>query len=138
VDLWIASDGDELKFVPERLECTEQERVRLHFHHRGTISSDPHDWVLLRPGAVEGFLHAADQQTQDRVVPPGHAADVVAATGLCARGQTVTVDFTAPAAGTYPYLCSVAGHGATMRGLLIVRARATASGTSKSTYAGTL
>lgn len=119
-DLRIASDGDELKFVPDHLLCSEHARVRLHFHHAGRISSDPHDWVLLKPGTAEQFIRDADRQTEDRVVPPQDQADVLAATALCARGQTVMVDFTAPAAGEYLFVCSVPGHGETMRGTLTV------------------
>ena len=123
VNLVVASDGDELRFVPDLLICEEQVRVRLHFHHAGRISSDPHDWVLLEPGTAARFINDADLQTENRVVPLRDRADVIAATPLCARGQTVTVDFTAPAVGEYPFVCSVSGHGAMMRGTLKVISR---------------
>jgi azurin len=123
-DLQIASDGDELRFVPDRLVCEERARVRLHFHHAGRISSDPHDWVLLKPGTAEAFIHDADRQTEVRGVPPQDRAYVIAATPLCPRGETVTVDFTAPAAGEYPFVCSVPGHGEVVQGILTVLRRA--------------
>lgn len=123
VDLRIASDADALRFVPDRLECEERARVRLHFHHAGRISSDPHDWVLLKPGTAESFINAADRQTEDGVIPARHRVDVIAMTPLCARGHTVSVDFTAPPAGEYPFVCSVPGHGAMMRGTLTVQRR---------------
>jgi azurin len=47
---------------------------------------------------------------------------VLTATPLCGRGQTVFVEFTAPAPGEYPFVCSIPGHGATMSGVLVITA----------------
>ena len=124
VELDIASDGDTLAFVPDHLSCVTGAHVRLRLRHTGVISSDPHDWVLLKPGMESVFLADADRQrSDDIVIPPNDADMVIAATPLCAKGATVTVEFIAPAPGRYPFVCSVPGHGATMRGILSVTAR---------------
>jgi azurin len=121
VELRIASDGDELAFVPDRLTCIAGAEVRLRFHHGGKIISDPHDWVLLKPGTVEAFLADADKQEDWKVViPRNDDSMVLAATPLCGKGKTVVARFTAPPPGNYPFVCSVAGHGETMRGILTV------------------
>ncbi|HEX4507749.1 MAG TPA: plastocyanin/azurin family copper-binding protein [Alphaproteobacteria bacterium] len=123
IKLRIASDGDEMAFKPDRLRCPAGAEVRLSFHHAGEISSDPHDWVLLKPGTEKAFLADADRQTDDSVViPPADKDMVLAATPLCPKGRTVSVTFTAPAPGAYPFVCSVAGHGESMNGVLIVTA----------------
>ncbi len=123
VKLRIASDGDEMMFKPDRLTCPAGADVRLAFHHAGTIVSEPHDWVLLKPGTETAFLADADKQTDDTLaVPPADRDMVLAATPLCAKGKTVSVTFTAPPPGDYPFVCSVAGHGESMHGILTVTA----------------
>lgn len=61
-------------------------------------------------GAANGF------------VPP-HDQRVLAATPLCGRGGEAVVEFAAPQAGDYPFVCMFPGHGAEMRGVLHVTAR---------------
>lgn len=121
VILHIASDGDELRFKPDRLTCPSGATVRLVFRHAGRIIDDPHNWVLLKPGTTDAFLADADKiEDPATVVPPQDKAMVLAATAMCQRHKTVTIDFVAPAPGDYPFVCSVPGHGETMRGTLTV------------------
>jgi azurin len=123
VELHIASDGDQLAFKPDHLYCRTGQDVRLFFHHAGQIIDDPHDWVLLKPGHVDAFVADADKSPEEAVIIPiNDTAMVLAATPLCGKQKTVMVEFTAPAAGDYPFVCSVAGHGDTMRGVLTVTA----------------
>jgi azurin len=123
VELHIATDGDDLAFKPKHLSCATGADVRLFFHHTGEILDDIHNWVLLKPDAKKAFLHDADREPDETViVPKGDEYMVVAATPLCGRGQTVMVEFIAPAPGEYPFVCSVPGHGEVMQGLLTVTA----------------
>jgi azurin len=122
VRLDIASDGDNLAFVPNRLSCPAGADVQLRLHHAGQILDDPHDWVLLEPGTEGAFLADADKlQDERQVTPPRDAGMVIAATPMCPRGKTVAVNFVAPPPGDYPFVCSVPGHGETMHGILTVR-----------------
>jgi azurin len=118
--LHIASDGDELRFRPDRLTCRADVRVKLYFHHTGKILSDPHDWVLLKRGTEARFIADTDRQVADVVIPPGDENLVLAATPLCGKGNIVSTTFTAPPAGRYLFVCSIPGHAATMRGVLTV------------------
>lgn len=120
VQLNIASDGDELLFKPDRLACPTGARVRLTLRHTGEIIHDPHNWVLLKPGFEAAFVADADRQAEDVSIPPGDEHMVLAATPLCPMGKTVSVEFTAPAPGSYTFVCSIPGHGGTMRGILTV------------------
>jgi azurin len=53
---------------------------------------------------------------------PEDADKVIAATKMLGPGETDTVSFTAPAAGTYDYICTFPGHAmAGMRGVLTVK-----------------
>ncbi len=121
VALRIASDGDNLAFKPDRLTCPAGATVKLTLRHGGNIIDDPHNWVLLKPGMTDAFLADADKIEDDKtVVPPQDKDMVLAATPMCQRHQTVTITFVAPAPGDYPFVCSVPGHGETMRGTLTV------------------
>jgi azurin len=117
VDLFIESDGDFLAYKPDALTCPAGAMVHLTFHHGGKFLSARHNWVLVRPGQMdavdkdvehnEGIIAADDQR-------------VIAATPMADKGTTVMLQFTAPAAGDYPFFCSTPGHGECMNGILHV------------------
>lgn len=122
VELTISSDGDFLAFVPEELTCRAGTRVRLVFHHEGESLQQDHNWVLLKPGTEEAFITAAFKAGDAKGWMPPHDKRVIAATPLCGPGKTAMVEFIAPQPGDYPFLCSFAGHGEEMRGMLHVTA----------------
>jgi azurin len=120
VELHIASEGDDLAFTPDHLSCPSGANVRLFFHHTGEILHDPHDWVLLKRGTKNAFLAEAIKEPDETAVVD--KSMVLAATPMCGKGQTVMIEFIAPAPGTYAFVCSVPGHGDTMQGILTVTA----------------
>jgi uncharacterized cupredoxin-like copper-binding protein len=122
VELHIASDGDQMAFKPDHLVCRAGVNLRLVFHHSGQILDDPHDWVLLKQGTENIFVADADRNPDDEIaIPLQDRGMVIAATPYCHKGKTVTVEFTAPPPGDYPFVCSFPGHGETMRGVLTVK-----------------
>ena len=46
--------------------------------------------------------------------------DIIAHTKLVQMGQSDTVEFSLPAAGEYPYICTFPGHGILMNGSITV------------------
>ena len=122
VDLQIASDGDLLKFKPTALSCPAGAQVRLTFTHAGKYISFEHNWVLILPHTFDAVNKAAlAAGEKNGWVPPGDKR-VLAATPLCGKGQKVMVEFIAPAAGDYPFICSNPGHAEDMWGVLHVMA----------------
>ena len=120
VELMVQSNGDLLEFTPQELSCPAGVRVRLTFRHTGKYVSFQHNWVLIRPGTFDAVTQAATLAGEEHGwVPAGHPA-IIAATSLCSRGQNVTVEFDAPPAGRYLYICSTPGHSASMWGVLTV------------------
>jgi azurin len=120
VELTIASDGDLLAFKPDRLTCVTGAHVRLTFYNTAKYVSQEHNWVLTVPGAaaaVEKAGLAAGEQSG--FVARGDPR-VLAATPMIGKGQHVSIEFTAPAPGTYPFLCTNPGHGEVMHGVLVV------------------
>lgn len=82
-----------------------------------------HNFVLLKAGAdVTAFATAALTHQAEGYMPPEMADKVIVATRLLGPGESDTVSFTAPAAGTYDYICTFPGHAlAGMRGTLNVK-----------------
>jgi len=114
VDLYVQSDGDFLAFLPDTLSCPTGALVRLTFHHAGRIISARHDWVLTYPAQLEALTKDALEKNGILTQDPR----VIAATPLCDKGGTVMIEFVAPPAGDYPFLCST--HPEDMRGILHV------------------
>ena len=120
VSLYVASDGDFLAFKPAELTCPAGARVSLTFHHAGRRVQQKHDWVLLKPGTADAFMQAVLAAGQkDNWMPPDDPR-VLAATPQIDPGESVTIEFTAPPPGDYPFVCTYTGHGDVMRGVLHV------------------
>ncbi|HEX5418718.1 MAG TPA: plastocyanin/azurin family copper-binding protein [Gammaproteobacteria bacterium] len=120
VDLYVESDGDFLAFKPTELTCYTGAHVTLTFHHAGRRIQQKHDWVLLQPGTADAFIEAVlAAGEKNNWMPPGDPR-VLASTPQILPGESATIEFTAPPPGDYPFVCTFAGHGAVMRGVLHV------------------
>ena len=122
VDLYIESDGDFLAFKPTDLNCPAGAHVELTFHHAGQRIQQQHDWVLLQPGTADAFMEAVLEAGEANGWMPPNDPRVIAATPQIGPGESVTIEFTAPSPGDYPFVCTFAGHGDVMRGVLHVTA----------------
>ena len=123
--IYIESDGDFLSFKPSALTVKTGAHVILTFHHGGKIISQNHDWVLAKPGAMTALLAEDDKIAQ--TAPLDNEAflklndpRVLAQTKSIQKGETTTLEFTAPPPGDYPFFCSTPGHGDSMNGVLHV------------------
>jgi azurin len=115
VDLYVETDGDFLAFRPDTLACPAGALVRLKFHHAGRLVTVRHNWLLTRGDQLEAL--SKDLSANDGVLSKDDAR-VITATALCDKGETVMIEFTAPAPGDYPFLCAT--HPEDMRGILHV------------------
>ena len=110
----IGTDGDALKFSEEALSASSGSSVTVTFNNGSAVNQ--HNWVLVQDG------------TKDAVATDGTAAGpaaawikpgderVVASSKLLNPGDSEAVTFTAPAAGTYQFVCTFPGHNFTMFG----------------------
>ena len=80
-----------------------------------------HNFVLLKPGTdITAFsISASDAGEAADWIPDGGSA-VIAHTKMLGGGETASVTFMAPEAGSYDFICSFPGHSAMMRGKFIV------------------
>ena len=119
-ELQVASVGNTMKFDKETLTVKTGARVHLSFHSNSTIAVMPHNWALVKPG-TEAAVALAGLNKGESAGYIDPASDVIAYTPLAKPpNETVDVTFTAPAPGTYPYICTVPGHYVVMHGKLIV------------------
>ncbi len=121
VEIQIASLANEMKFDKTALTVPAGAEVHLVLKNNATMSTLPHNWVLVKTG-TEASVAAAGLKRGD---PAGYIdvmdRDMLAFTPLAKPGETTEVTFTAPSvAGTYPYICTMPGHYMLMKGLLTV------------------
>ena len=122
--------NDAMQFDKKTLEATEGQVVKVTFKNIGALPKEAmgHNWVLLKSGTdLMQFALAAskpDNRPNDFMPQDDETkGKVLAHTKLLGPGEEDSVTFTAPAAGTYEYHCTVPGHFAIMRGVMTVKAK---------------
>jgi len=123
LEVTLAPVGDTMAFEQTELTAQPGQTVRLTFENTAANPAMSHNVVVLRQGAdVNAFGQAAMTSEATEYIPAEMADWVIAHTSVAAPGETVTVEFTAPAAGTYTYVCTFPGHYMLMKGTLTVAA----------------
>jgi azurin len=117
--------SDTMKFDVVAIDATAGQKVTVTLMNAGTLPkvAMAHNFVLLKAGTdVAGFCSAGLTHADSGYIAPEMADKVIASTKMLGPGETDTVTFTAPAAGTYDYVCTFPGHAlAGMRGVLTVK-----------------
>jgi azurin len=120
VELQIASMANTMTFDKTVLTVPTGAEVHLVFKNNATMSTLPHNWVLVKPG-TEASVAAAGLKLGE---PAGYMdvrdKDVLVHTPTAKPGDSSEVTFTAPDPGKYPYICTVPGHYMLMKGVLTV------------------
>jgi azurin len=120
VELQLASQANTMTFDKTELTVPAGAEVHLVFKNNATMSTLPHNWVLVKPG-TEASVAAAGLKLGDQA---GYFdvrnKDALVHTPMAKPGETSEVTFTAPDAGKYPYICTVPGHYMMMKGVLTV------------------
>jgi azurin len=100
------------------------QKVKLTFNNTHPAVPQPHNIVIAKPGSKDKLLALAMQMA---VAPDGMAkgfipesTDILFHTKLLQPNTIEILEFTAPAAGEYPYICTFPGHGAIMNGVMKV------------------
>ena len=115
--------NDLMQFDKKELRAKAGEEVTLTLRHVGKIDVKVmgHNFVLLKQGtSIPSFAAKAAAVGQSASWIPDGGKEVIAHTKMIGGGQTTTVTFTAPSAGTYDYICSFPGHSGLMKGKFIV------------------
>ncbi len=100
------------------------QQVRLTFNNTHPAVPQPHNWVLGKPGSKDKILNAAMVvMTDPKALEKGYLPDspeILHHTKLLQPNTSETLEFVAPAAGEYPYVCTFPGHGIMMNGVMKV------------------
>ena len=104
------------------IKVTSGSIVELTLVHTGKRTKEEmgHNFVLLEKGVeIRAFaMSVLDEKKNDYL--PESKKEVIAFTEVIGGGQSTTIQFKAPAKGTYNFLCSVPGHFGLMQGKFIV------------------
>lgn len=118
--------GDDMKWNVTKIAAKPGEALRIKLTSKGAIPkvAMAHNFVLLAGGTnAQKFIDAGAPARATDFIAPAMKAQVLAASRFAGPGETVYINFKAPAKpGSYTYLCTFSGHfQAGMKGLLIVK-----------------
>ncbi len=116
----VIESNDQMKFDLSEINVPAGATVKLTLKHVGQLPAAAmgHNWVLLSPGVEMGtFAQAAIQARDNDYIP---AEGFIVYTDLIGGGEETTIEFEAPEAGEYTFICSFPGHYALMNGKFIV------------------
>lgn len=120
VNLEISSIGETMAFDKKEFTVPAGSKVTLTLKNNATSPVMTHNFVLVQKGKVEEVGQAAATIPADKGHMPDNPA-ILAHTPLSKPGETVSVTFDAPPAGSYEFLCTTPGHYALMRGTFTVQ-----------------
>ncbi len=114
--------NDQMKFNKDEIRVKAGQTVRLTLEHVGQMEKNVmgHNFVLLKSGTNINEFGQRAVQAADNDYIPQNASEVIANTIMLGGGESDTIEFQAPAPGTYEFICSFPGHYALMRGKFIV------------------
>lgn len=120
--------NDQMQFNIKAFEVTEGQKVVLSLKHIGQLPAAAmgHNVVILKAGTVIPAFAGKCAPAKDNQYIPTDAESaklIVAYTKLLGGGEADQVTFTAPAAGSYPFVCTFPGHFAIMQGVMTVKAK---------------
>ncbi|WP_407933330.1 azurin [Galbibacter pacificus] len=118
----VITANDMMKFNKSEIRVKAGQKVTITLKHIGKLDKKVmgHNLVILKQDVdLVEFATAATAATENDYIPEGTDA-VVAHTKLLGGGESDTIEFEAPAPGTYDFLCSFPGHFAAMQGKFIV------------------
>jgi len=115
--------NDQMKFNKDEIRVKAGQKVKLTLKHVGTmdIKVMGHNWVLLAQGAdVAAIGQAAVEAADNDYIPADMEDQIIVHTKMLGGGGSDTIEFEAPAPGTYTFMCTFPGHYALMQGKFIV------------------
>ena len=118
----VITSNDMMQYNVSEIKAKAGQKVKLTLRHIGKLDINVmgHNVVILKQGVVPAEFAAKAAIERDNKYIPKDSQDVIAHTDLIGAGQVTTIEFDAPEAGTYDFLCSFPGHSGIMKGKFIV------------------
>lgn len=115
--------NDQMQFNKKELKVKAGQKVKLTLKHVGKMDKQVmgHNWALLTQDADLATVGNAAAMAKDNDYIPADMTDkFIVHTKMIGGGESTTIEFDAPAPGTYTFLCTFPGHYALMQGKFIV------------------
>ena len=112
IEISVAATGEsmaEIAFEPKALSVPANSRVRLTFENKSSAEGMFHNFVLVELGSGAEIAAAGMKAGLDNNFVPDDKR-VIAYTKMSNMGETLTIEFDAPAKGSYHYVCTYPGH----------------------------
>ena len=120
----VVEANDNMRFNVKRIVVNGGQKVRITLKHVGTMSKDVmgHNLVILQKGVkMNDFAQKANAAKDTDYIPADSENDIVAKTAMIGGGEEITIEFDAPEAGEYDFICSFPAHYAIMKGKFVVK-----------------
>lgn len=115
--------NDQMKFNKKEIRVKAGQKVKLTLKHVGKMDKNVmgHNWALLVKDADMAEIGQAAAEAADNDYIPADMTDqFIVHTKMLGGGESDTIEFEAPAPGTYTFMCTFPGHYALMNGKFIV------------------
>lgn len=109
----------DMAYEPMSASVKAGDKVTLTLVNENTAEGMLHNWVLVNLGSGQEIATQAIAAGPDKEYIPEND-NVLAYSPMANPNETVTLEFTAPAAGSYNYICTYPGHFPKMIGKLVV------------------
>jgi azurin len=119
----VITGNDQMRFNLSEIKVNSGDKVKLTLKHVGELDANVmgHNFVLLKPNVKRNEFAKAAVRAKDNAYIPEDTDDIIVYTEMIGGGQQTTIEFDAPAKGTYEFICSFPGHVALMNGKFIVK-----------------
>lgn len=120
----IIEADDNMRFSKNKIVVKGGEKVKITLKHTGKMEKQimGHNLVILKKGTkLSEFGNKANAARDTDYIPTDMKDAIVAHTKMIGGGEEVTIEFDAPEAGEYDFLCSFPAHFALMKGKFIVK-----------------
>ena len=118
----VLTANDSMQYNKKEIRVKAGQKVKLTLRHIGKmdINAMGHNVTILKKNVnvTEFAAKAAIEQANGYI--PKDSPDIIAHTKLIGGGEIAVIEFEAPEAGIYDFLCTFPAHFATMRGKFIV------------------
>lgn len=118
----VITSNDLMQYNINEIKVKAGQKVKITLRHIGKLDINVmgHNVVILKQGVdLTEFAAKAATEKENKYIPKD-SQDVIAHTDMIGGGQVTSIEFDAPEAGTYDFLCSFPGHSGLMKGKFIV------------------
>ncbi|MBO19312.1 MAG: hypothetical protein CL732_02080 [Chloroflexi bacterium] len=113
-NLVVDVNGDALEFNLGSMSAAAGSDVSVTFNNSSSVNS--HNWALVEAGTKDAVAADGTAAGPGNHWLPVDDSRVLAFTTVLGPGGSETINFTAPGAGTYQFVCTFPGHNFTMFG----------------------